>query len=1015
MKKMPGVESSQGGRFNPFPGLRPFTPEERDLFFGREGQSEVVLNKLIENRFVTVIGASGSGKSSLVYCGVIPGLIDAAGEDIRKWQVLTMHPGNDPMDSLVSMLADSIPALKQKELDRTIIDDIVRKDENGLIEAVNKLKIDKDARSLVIIDQFEEVFRYKGSAHTGAGMKDSRYFMDLLVNAVQDSSSGIAIIMTMRSDYVGDCAHFQGLTALINNSNYLIPHMTEDDYRKAIRGPVEYAGAGIEDELVDLLISEIGERTDRLPVLQHALMRTWENWESMKTPGRPITVSNYTAIGKMSEAMSRHADEAYEELDQRGKSICESLFRTITEKGPDNKGVRRPTKLGTIASIAGCSQQELIDVIDVFRSSGRSFITPAEGVELNSESVIDISHESLMRIWDRLRIWVEREAESERMYLRLSEAAAMFQEGKTTLLRPPDLQLALQWRNENKPSLTWAERYHPAFERTMVYLRTSEKEYTREEENKIRAQKRQLVRSRVASMILGLAAVVAVFLMLFAFARRMEAEKNRQVAEEERKQAAELRQEAESSAERAKRNAMEAEENEALALQTASEARMTALEALKLKDLASRNAEIARIKEERALAKADSARMSRMVATGKGMAVRSLQFAGEGDIQVLLAYQAYLFNQANEGMGNDADIYMGLYEVEKEYGGLNHFSFEGHRDAVHGLAVIPGTQEFFSSGSDGKILRWNLRDRTKIPFSIFEGDDIIEIITASDNGQLLACGSEQAVIRIIPASGQGDIFELEGHTGRIKSLVFTPDHKKLVSASDGGQVIVWDIEEKEPLLLMEGSEAINSLDLSLSGKYLVAASDNGYLHLWNMNENTQMRSLSTGKGPADVVRFRDNLIYAVGYQDGLVELRNVEKDGPLKSVSAHSLSITDICFNSHLGQMATSSLDGHVKIWNADDLGEPPVALDDNDGEVYTLAFSDDGKYLLSGSEGISKERNLLSRASHVDYMAQNMCQLLTRNFTPEEWWRYVGRDIDYRETCDPEKLEIGVRRVKGD
>lgn len=1015
MKKMPGVESSQGGRFNPFPGLRPFTPEERDLFFGREGQSEVVLTKLISNRFVTVIGASGSGKSSLVYCGVIPGLIDDAGEDIRKWQVLTMHPGNDPMGSLVSMLAASIPALKQKEIDRAILDGIIRKDEKGLIDAVDKLKIDRETRSLIIIDQFEEVFRFKGSSQADAGKKDNRYFMDLLVNAVKDRSSGISIIMTMRSEYVGDCAHFQGLTALINSSNYLIPHMTEDDYRKAIRGPVEYAGASIENELVDLLISEIGERTDRLPVLQHALMRTWENWESMKMPERPLAVSNYSAIGKMSEAMSRHADEAYEELDESEKSICETLFRTITEKGPDNKGVRRPTRLGTIAAIAGCSERELIKVVNVFRSSGRSFITPAEGIELSSESVIDISHESLMRIWDRLSHWVDMEAESERMYLRLSEAAAMFQEGKTTLLRPPDLQLALQWRNENRPSLTWAERYHPAFERTMVYLRTSEKEFIREEENKIRAQKRQLVRSRVASMFLGLAAVVAVFLMLFAFARRMEAEKNRQVAEEQRKQATELKQEAEDSAERAIRNAMEAEEKEALALQTASEARMTALEALKLKDLASRNAEIARIREEMAMATADSARMRRLVATGKGMAVRSLQFTGEGDIQVLLAYQAYLFNKSNEGMDNDADIFMGLYEVEKEYGGLNHFSFEGHHDAVHGLAVIPGTQEFCSSGTDGNILRWNLRDRTKMPARIFEGDEIIHIITSSDNGELLACGGEQANIRIIPASGQGEILELEGHKGRIESLVFTPDHKKLVSASNDGQVIVWDIEEKEPFLLMEGGETINSLDLSLTGKYLVAASENGYLHLWNMNDNTQMKSLNTGKGPVDVVRFRDNLTYAAGYQNGLIELRNVEQEGQVKSVTAHSLSITDICFNKHLGQMATSSLDGYVKIWNADDLTEPPVALDDNDGEVYTLAYSDDGRYLVSGSEGISKDRNLVSRASHIDYMAQNMCQLLTRNFTPEEWWRYVGRDIEYRETCDPANLNIRVRQVKGD
>jgi len=1015
MKEMPEVNSSVRGRFNPFPGLRPFTPEERDLFFGREGQSEEVLKKLINNRFVTVIGASGSGKSSLVYCGVIPRLADSAGEDIKKWQVLTMRPGNDPMGSLVSVLASNIPALKQKELDRIIIDGVIRKNDRGLIEAVNKLKIDKDGKTLIIIDQFEEVFRYKSAAHPDVSKADNRYFMDLLVNAVKDPSSGISIVMTMRSDYIGDCAHFQGLTELINGSNYLIPHMVEDDYRKAITGPVEYAGTSIDNELVDLLISEIGERTDQLPVLQHSLMRTWENWQSMNMPNKPISVSNYNAIGRMSEAMSRHADEAFEELDERGKVICESLFRTITEKGPDNKGVRHPTKLSTIASIAVCSERELIKVIDTFRSSGRSFITPAEGVGLNGKSVIDISHESLMRIWDRLREWVDKEAESEQMYLKLSEAAAMFQEGKTTLYRPPDLQLALQWRNENRPTLTWAERFNPAFERAMVYLRTSEREYIKEEENKIKAQKRRLIRSRVTSMVLGIAAVIAVFMMLFAFTRRMEAEKNRQAAEEQRLQATEQKQVAESSAERAIRNAREAEEKEALALETANKERMNAMEALRQKQIAASNAAEAKIQEERALAQVDTATMKRMVSTAKSMAVRSLQFKGEGDLQVLLAYQAYLFNVNNGGMNNDADIYLGLYNVEKQYEGLNYNTFEGHNKSVHSLTFIPGTGDFCSSSADGSVFRWNIRNKAKMPAPVFESDEIIEVLTASADGQLLACGSNSAIIRILPVSGQGEMLELTGHTDRIKSLVFTPDNNKLVSAGVDGQVILWDLEQKQPKILVISDEAINSVDISVSGKYLVAGSENGILHMWNMEDNTRINSANTENGSIEIVRFRDNINYAVGYHSGLLEIRNAEEGIITRSMTAHSSGITSICFNTSLNQMATSSQGGFIRIWNYNDLTEPPVSLDDNDGMVYALAYSPDGKYLLSGSEGKTENKNLISRASHVDYMAQNMCQLTSRNFTVEEWWRYVGRDIEYQETCEPGSLNIKARQIIGD
>ncbi|MBN1388148.1 MAG: hypothetical protein JW965_06850 [Bacteroidales bacterium] len=1018
---MPEKDRSVKVGFNPFPGLRPFTPEESDLFFGREGQSEEVLNKLKKNRFVTVIGTSGSGKSSLVFCGVISRLVNLEREKISRWRVLSMRPGNDPLENLVAMLADSIPVEKQKAIDRTIIENVIRKDEKGLVNAVSKLRIIKGSKTLLIIDQFEELFRYKAAKKSGLRTEKNRYFMDQLVNAVEDPSSGISVIMTMRSDYIGDCAQFLGLTELINQSNYLIPHMSEDDYRKVITEPVKYAGAKIESELVDLLISEIGERTDQLPVLQHALMRTWDNWQSIGMSDEPVSIANYNAIGKMSGAMSRHADEAYEELNSREQEICETLFRTITEKGPDNKGARRPTRISTIASIARCSEKELIKVINTFRSSGRSFITPSEGIKLTSDTVIDISHESLMRIWDRLSEWVDKEAESEQMYLKLSEAAAMFQEGKTTLWRPPDLQLALKWRKENKPTLTWAERYNPAFERAMVYLRTSEKEYIEEEENRLRAQKKRLRRSRVAATIGGTAAVLSVFLMLFAFIKRSEAIRGIRVAEEQRKQATEQKIMAQSNAKIAIRNAKEAKEKEALAEQNASEAEITALDALRQKEIAIINARKAVEREALALADAESAKINevdamkrRMVSVGKSMAVRSIQLAGEGDIQVLLAYQAYLFNKRNEGVNNDADIYMGLYNVEKEYDGLNYSIFNGHREKVYSLAFLPGTKQFCSTGADGMILRWNMQDKKQGPSTVFEGNEIIEVLTVSADGKLMACGSDRAIIRIIPTSWQDTMFELTGHSDRIKSLAFTPDSKSLVSAGVDGQVILWNIETREPSLLISAEEPINSVDISQSGKYLLAASDNGLIHLWNMN-NSDRNSIDTEKGSIAVVRFRDNTNYAVGYQNGLVELRNVEEETITEAIRAHALKITDIRFSEQLNQMATCSEDGFVKIWNYTDFTEPPVSLEDNDGMVYALAFSPENQILLSGSEGKEEYRNIIARSPHVDYMAQNMCTLLSRNFTDEEWWIYVGRDIDYEETCDPDGLKIRARQIRGD
>src|SRR5512133_2744280 len=93
-------------KFNPFPGLRPFLPEESDLFFGRKGESEEVLGKLLKNRFVTVMGASGTGKSSLIYCGVLPGVKELKSENSGGWRIITFRPGNDPFGNFTKSLTE---------------------------------------------------------------------------------------------------------------------------------------------------------------------------------------------------------------------------------------------------------------------------------------------------------------------------------------------------------------------------------------------------------------------------------------------------------------------------------------------------------------------------------------------------------------------------------------------------------------------------------------------------------------------------------------------------------------------------------------------------------------------------------------------------------------------------------------------------------------------------------------------------------------------------------------------
>jgi WD40 repeat protein len=1026
---------TENKKFNPFPGLRPFAPEESDLFFGRTGESEEVMQKLLNNRFITVIGASGSGKSSLIYCGVLPRVRKIEAIEGKAWTIISFRPGNDPFGNLADAMADSLdPAGGKNEIREKISREMSQSPE-GITEVVREQFSGNGAKVLLVVDQFEELFRYSSLGHSDSSHAATAKFVDCLVSSVTQTAVNVFTIITMRSDFIGECAHYQGLTQLINNSNYLVPHMGTENYREAIEGPVNYAGARIDPKLVDILLKDIGDRTDQLPVLQHAMMRTWSRWQELDDPGRPVDKTDYDSVGTMSDAMSLHANEAFEELSIRGREICEIMFKTITEKGSDNKGLRHPSPVAEIKSIAGCTGEELFEVIDKFRITSRSFITPRQNVPLAEDSIIDLSHESLMRLWDRLREWVDEEAASVQMYLRLSEASAMYQQGKTSLWRPPDLQLAINWRDKHKPTLAWAERYNPAFERAMVYLRTSEKEYLEEEENKIRLQKKQMRRTRIVALILGIAAIISVGFMLFAFVQKIAADRQTVLAEERRvlaeteklradaqtEVAIEQKSIADSNATVATLNAEEAEKQRINADRQRALAEMNALEAELQKNIAleqSDSAKRARIRAEESEKVATERRIEalrlRMVSIGKSMSVKSLQVQGQKDLQSLLAYQAYIFNKNNGGIENDADIYAGLYNVAKQYGNVNYKSFKGHTGGIRSIAFVPGTREFFTSGYDGKVFKWTLDGDDQSLQIVYSGTDIIEVLAVSPDASWLALGSSNAAIKMVSLKGSA-AYELKGHTGRLKSLIFSFDGKSLYSASLDGKVLKWDLSAHTSTGFTDGSMPVNSIDVSFNGKFIAGINSNGGVVVWNEDNKSETFSVpTTGKNIKAIKFDPGNNILAIGDVSGLVELWDIALRKKISEVKAHSAQVNDIQFNSKLKQMATASNDKTLKIFNiADitDLTEPPINLTDYDGFVMVIQFSPDGQLIVSGSW--EDRGNLISRPAHVDNMVKDICTMISRNMTQDEWNIYVARDIPLEKTCADKSLNIKMNPIK--
>ena len=702
----------------------------------------------------------------------------------------------------------------------------------------------------------------------------------------------------------------------------------------------------------------------------------------------------------------------YNELATREKEICEVMFKAITGKSIDGKLFKRSASAKEIKEIAGCSSDELLVVTEKFRE----FLTPFK----DDNSIIGIYDENLIVSWDRLKEWIDDEAASALMYLRLSEASAMYQQGKATIWRPPDLETAITWRDKYNPTPSWAVRYNPAFERAMVFLHTSEKEYFEEEENKIKLQKRQkrqVRKTKIIALTLAVVAIISLAFMTFAFVKKIAADKQAALAEQLRVLAEKERDRADSLTLEAIAARGIADSNAAIALSNAQQqferqrilseyqrylASQSEAEALKLRaqfdSVIQVDKNIQVVTEQRNIAQ-----RLRMVAISKSMSVRSLLMQGQKDLQSLLAYQAYLFNKNNGGTDNDADIYAALYSVAKNYGNKNYRAYQGHAGGVRGIAFVPDKREFITAGYDGKVIRWAV-DRPNQPLqTIYSGVDNIEALAVSPDASWLAMGGADAAIKMISLKGEQG-YEMKGSGGVIKSLVFSIDSKSLYSASVDGIALKWDIASRTSENFADG---ITNIDISFNGKFMAGINTTGEAIVWNMDNRADNFRIATRNIKS--IRFNSNNdILALGDVRGNVELWDVGQRRMITEVKAHDDQINDIRFNGRLNQMATASNDKSFKIFNMADLTEPPVALTDFEGLVTTLKFSPDGEFIISGS--YEERNNLVSRPAHVDGLAGDICGIVSRNMTQDEWNIYVGRDIPLEKTCPEREQRIIIR-----
>jgi energy-coupling factor transporter ATP-binding protein EcfA2 len=414
---------------SPYPGLRPFGAKEWNVFFGREQMIREVLLRLDEQKMVVVHGTSGCGKSSLITAGVLLQLTRQQARLKRVLRIGTFRPGGQPMDALTELLS-TLLTMPGKPVR---IDDLEAAldgcDPRGsLARLAGEAGID---RLCIVIDQFEELFRIA----EGQGKGEADRFAGLLVQLcagyqpeepwwevgreappAKTPPAEISFILTMRSEFLGDCARYPGLAEVINLTQYLLPCMDRDNLIRAIREPAEVFGCRVERALAERLADDALREKDSLPLIQHALMLMWRAMR--KRESKVLATDDYFGALADSrqppEMLSRsplgailagHADRVLRKIvsgDSEVEEAIEFIFRALTTTDREGRGVRDPQRLDRLCQISRVAAEDTRGIIDSFRGEGVSFLMPYQGEDVADSDTIDISHEALIRTWPKM-------------------------------------------------------------------------------------------------------------------------------------------------------------------------------------------------------------------------------------------------------------------------------------------------------------------------------------------------------------------------------------------------------------------------------------------------------------------------------------------------------------------------------------------------------------------------------------------------------------------------------------
>jgi len=940
---------------SPYLGLRKFEVDDKDRFFGRDNWIIELTDYLKQKNVLLLLGASGSGKSSLVQAGLIPKLKDDFGAN--KLVNLTFVPDVNPFESFYGCLLGNRYKQYQAKLAQAVKEDT-------LIKVVEGLKNNSDLW-FIFIDQFEELF-------TRTPKTERDIFIKSLIKLIEKNDSLVKIVMTMRADFLDKLSPYPSLGKIHDQYSKMLTDMDESQLRLAIAEPAARNGVIFEKGLINQIVADFYEQAGSLPLLQYTLDLLWEKDHIQE---RVLNNKIYQEIGGVTGALEKQADKIYSQFDEQQRKAAEEIFLELISLEGKEAVSRRADK-------SSFEQEEMQREVLYQLIDNRLLVSKGE----DGKATVEVAHEALLRSWKVLQDLIREKEEiivlRSRLYadakqwddLQKQDAVKASSElwGGSKLAKIVEFQ-----KNNSLPNLD------PV---AIEFIKASISQAERQKNEKIRTARRIAVGSLVAVMVstgLGLMAWKqtqqaelnlanargfsswSLFVQgkdLDAFVLAIKAGKTLQKQHKYDKEVMNTLQALLNW--KSERNRLEGHKDFVTSVNFSPDGKtlvsVSRDNTIKLWNVET-GEEIRTLKGHYGVQSVNFSPDGKTLVSGSWDNTIKLWNVETGEeIRTLKGHNGPVnsVNFSPDGktlVSGSGDKTIKLWNVET---GQEIRTLKGHDNSVISVNFSPDGKTLVSGSGDKTIKLWNVETGQEIR-TLKGHDNSVISVNFSPDGKTLVSGSDDKTIKLWNVKTGKEIRTLKGHDIYFRSVNFSPDGKTLVSGSGDKTIKLWNVETGQEIRTLKGHDSyVNSVNFSPDGKTLVSGSLDKTIKLWNVetgklwNGSTgqEIRTLKGHYGVQSVNFSPDGKTLVSGSLDKTINLWNVETGKEILTLKGHDNSVISVNFSPDGKTLVSGSGDKTIKLWNVE-TGQEIRTLKGHDGSVKSVNFSPDGKTLVSGSD----------------------------------------------------------------